>query len=52
MSGEHAEVKKNPLFWPLNLLPGWTHIGETGFKRIESRCKPTVNIPNEIKTIY
>ena len=27
MSGDQAEVeKKEPLFWPLNLLPGLTHI--------------------------
>ena len=27
MSGDQAEVeKKPPLFWPLNLLPGLTHI--------------------------
>ena len=27
MSGDQAEVeKKEPLFWPLNLLPGLTHM--------------------------
>ena len=31
MSGEQAEVgKKKTLFWPLNLLPGLTHMSTTG----------------------
>ena len=33
MSGDQTEVeKKEPLFWPLNLLPGLTHIRTDSIK--------------------
>ena len=42
MSGEQAEVKKkNLLFWPLNLLPGLTHIGMTVFQQQKIRKTAT-----------